>query len=74
MRYSFQLLNDTVPEPVPAGHFESEGEMKREALKYLLEVARDKSPEFPCRLELVARDEKGGVCALTLSITDAKTN
>lgn len=74
MRYSFQLLNNSVPEAVAAGDFPSEQHMKAEALKYLLEVARVEARVLPCCLSLVARDEKGGVSSLMLSITDAKAN
>lgn len=74
MRYSFQLLNDTVPEQIAAGHFPSDREMKAEAVKYLLDVAREEVRALPCCLSLVVRDEKGGVSSVVLSITDAKAN
>ncbi len=74
MRYSFQLLNDTVPESLAAGDFASEQQMKAEALRYLLDVAREEILQVPCFLSLVARDEQGKVSSLTLSITDARPN
>ena len=74
MRYSFQLLNDTVPEQIAAGYFPTDREMKAEAVKYLLDVAREEARELPCCLSLVVRDEKGGISTLVLSITDAKAN
>ena len=74
MRYSFELLNDMVPEALAAGDFPSEQQMKAEALRYLLDVARDEVHRLPCCLSLVARDEKGGVSSLVLSITDTRAN
>lgn len=74
MRYSFQLVNDSVPEPIAAGFFPSEQEMKAEALKYLLEVAREETHALPCCLSLVMRDELGGVSSMVLSITDSRAN
>jgi hypothetical protein len=74
MRYSFQVLNNSVPEAAASGDFLSEAEMKANALKYLLQLAEQEVRVLPCCLSLVARDERGGVSALTLSITDAKAN
>jgi len=74
MRYSFQLLNDSSPEPIAAGYFPSEQEMKAEALKYLLDVARDEARQLPCCLSLVVRDENGGVSSVMLTITDSRAN
>ena len=74
MRYSFELLNDLTPESLAAGDFPSEQQMKAEALRYLLDVAREEVHKLPCCLSLVARDEKGGVSSLVLSITDSRAN
>jgi hypothetical protein len=74
MRYSFHLLNDSSPEPIAAGFFPSEREMKAEALKYLLEVARDETHALPCCLSLVMRDELGGVSSMVLSITESRAH
>jgi hypothetical protein len=74
MRYSFQVLNNSLPESVTAGDFSSEQEMKTQALNYLLELARDEARVLPCCLSLVARDERGGVSSLMLSITDSRPN
>jgi hypothetical protein len=74
MRYSFELLNDSVPEPIAAGFFPSEREMKEEAMKYLLDVAREEVRVLPCCLSLVVRDERGGVSSLVLTISDTRAN
>ena len=74
MRYSFQVLNNSLPESVAAGDFSSEQEMKTQALNYLLELARDEARILPCCLSLVARDERGGVYSLILSLADRKAN
>jgi hypothetical protein len=74
MRYSFQVLNNSLPESIASGDFPSEQQMKAEAITYLLDLARQESRLLPCCLSLVARDEKGGVSALILSITDARPN
>jgi hypothetical protein len=74
MRYSFQVLNNSIPESVASGDFPTEQRMKEEALNYLLELARQEARVLPCCLSLVARDERGGVSLLTLSVTDQKAN
>ena len=74
MRYSFQVLSNSVPESIASGDFPSEQQMKAEALNYLLELARQEARVLPCCLSLVARDEKGGVSSLMLSITDTRPN
>ncbi len=74
MRYSFQVLNNSLPESVATGDFSSEHEMKAQALNYLLELAREEARVLPCCLSLVARDERGGVSSLVLSITDRRAN
>jgi hypothetical protein len=48
--------------------------MKEQALSYLLDLARQEARVLPCCLSLVARDEKGRVSSLVLSITDARAN
>ena len=63
MRYSFQLLNNSLPESVAAGDFSSEQEMKAQALNYLLELARDEARVLPCCLSLVF-GRKGGLAGL----------
>ena len=74
MRYSFQVLNNSIPESVASGDFQTEQQMKEQALNYLLELAREEARILPCCLSLVARDERGGVSSLVLSITDQKAN
>jgi hypothetical protein len=74
MRYSFQVLNNSIPESVASGDFQTEQQMKEQALNYLLELAREEARILPCCLSLVARDERGGVSLLTLSLTDQKAN
>lgn len=74
MRYSFEVLNNTLPEAIASGEFSSEEQMKAEAVRYLLHLAEGESRVLPCCLSLVARDERGGVSSLVLSITDAKAN
>jgi hypothetical protein len=74
MRYSFEVLNNSIPESVASGDFPSEQQMKAQALNYLLELAREEARVLPCCLSLVARDERGGVSSLVLSITDQKAN
>ena len=73
-RLEVETLDITVPEQIAAGYFPSDREMKAEAVKYLLDVAREEARELPCCLSLVVRDEKGGISSLVLSITDAKAN
>jgi hypothetical protein len=74
MRYSFHVLNNSIPESVASGDFPTEQQMKEGALNYLLELAREEARVLPCCLSLVARDEKGGVSSLILSITDTRAN
>jgi len=74
MRYSFEVLNNSVPQAAASGDFVSEQQMKAEALRYLLQLAEEEVRVLPCCLSLVARDERGGVCALTISITDQRAN
>lgn len=74
MRYSFQVLNNSVPQAAASGDFISEQQMKAEALKYLLHLAEEEVRVLPCCLSLVARDERGGVSSLMISITDSRAN
>jgi len=74
MRYSFQVLNNSVPQAAASGDFVSEQQMKAEALKYLLHLAGEEVRVLPCCLSLTARDERGGVSSLTISITDSRAN
>src|SRR3569833_2619910 len=60
MRYSFQVLNNSIPESVAAGDFSSEQEMKAQALNYLLELAREEARVLPCWRGRVARGGRGG--------------
>ncbi len=74
MRYSFEVLSNSIPAQVASGDFPSEQQMKEQALSYLLELAREEARVLPCCLSLVARDEKGGVSSLVVSITDTRAN
>lgn len=74
MRYSFQVLNNSVPQASSSGDFVSEQQMKAEALKYLLRLAEDEVRFLPCCLSLTARDERGGVSSMMISITDSRPN